>query len=90
MYKNYTAKHKFFTLFLIFFPNIVQMITDLQPNLQHITYVHGRKSINKMLFSYIEKMSLLKQLQNVTLVRRGFCFICVQKKVYQWKIPENG
>ena len=59
------------------------MITDLQPNLQYITYdiIHmfmGEKYKQNAIFLYRKKMSLLKQLQNVTLVRRGFR-LCVQK-----------
>jgi len=56
------------------------MITDLQPNLQYITYICSweKKYKQNAIFLYRKKMSLLKQLQNVTLVRRGFR-LCVQK-----------
>jgi len=62
------------------------MNTDLQPNLQYITYdiIHmfmGEKNINNMLFSYIEKMSLLKTITKCRLGEKRFSlYIKVPRK----------
>jgi len=74
-------------LFFIYFSQLfVYMNTDLQPNLQYITYdiIHmfmGEKNINKMLFSYIENMSLLKTITKCRLGEKRFSlYINVPRK----------
>jgi len=72
--------------FINFSQHFVYMNTNLQPNLQYTTYdiIHmfmgenKQKNINKMLFSYIEKMSSLKTITKCE--KRFSLYIKVPKK----------